>query len=593
MAHQWEYERHGWQDLTREQRRIIESIELDFMPLRRTLKKLNEAELSNDQVSKIFKSAEDVSREKNLRTGFGRAAALPKDALIKVNRILDNFGRKLQESTPVKNFDKKFADIQAGLRAKLDTSKAGKMALASVDALGNIANSKHGAIYQAAVVGLLSAIAGLALGPAMIPVAAVVLRGATELVKGSSFSTAAGKSIKAGVLGFIGAQVASALVDWFDAVRVASITPVGKEELGIGTMNFSASRSITGVNGMEWTRSFRINGVTVDPEMRGQINQAILRIGSGDVGAYDRLLRLAQKVSSAEYAAELSNKLGAATAEKINNDGFLKSIRSIKDYVVAAAGGAATAAGDVKGKEKTTEGKKLSLPVMEGLWADLTLRFGAGKLTKAWKQAGRPTDSVDVARMLADMGMDADDIREAFVNAGIPDDDVDATMTALARGDDDELEIPFVTGFKKLDDEAKEILRTQGKDAFTSYWEKKLKELEDEEKAKDASSTAELINDFRSALKSNDADRAKTLVSSLTNLSSATQRKLRGLLLTATGMPEDERKTIDGIIMKATVTEMEMFERISGVLRENGRTWKSLGYQQVMMERRSGAVILL
>ncbi len=624
-GYQWTYQQYGWTDLTDKQKQLFETIELDFLPLRKDLQRLLEAELSDDQIGKIFKSAQELSRDKNLKTGFGKAVAFPKETLIKVNRILDNFGKKLQDSEPVKNFDQRFEAIKASLRSKLEKSQKGKTALALVDSLGNMANGPRGAIYQAAVIGLLTAISGLALGPAAIPVVAFILRGATELVKGEKLSTAVGKAVKAGAFGYIGAQLASGLMEWFENLRIASITPVGPSELGIGKMTFSG-RSVTNISGMEWTRSFRVADVTVDPAMRGAINDAILRMGTGDLGAYDRLLSLARKAVSPEYMSELSRKLGDATAAKINNDGFLASIRAIKDYVVAGAGGAATAAtaaGEKPGekpaasaepaaspapkvipgarepgrrREPTIE-KRLALPILEGLWADLTLKFGAGKLMKAWQQAGRPTDSVEIAQMLADMGMETDDIKEVLSTAGMSDEDLDQTMSALASGNnDDDLDVPFTSGIKAFDDEAKKILKLKGKDEFVSYWENKLGELEksvDDTDAPKPTDGESVEAKFKAAIDAEDADQAKSVISSAGSMSAEMKERLIKMVNDATMIPNEKRLEIANILDKATVAEMETFFELSKILSENKLTWKDLGYQLVIQERRTNSVILI
>jgi hypothetical protein len=585
---QWTYEKFGWNDLTSDQRNLFETIEMDLMPLGRDIRKLMEAELSNDQINKVFKGAEDISREKGLRTGFGKTINFPRDAMARVNRVLADFGKKLQDSTPVKNIDAKFDALKATLRAKLEKNPKGKQALAMVDALGNAAKSHP--VWQSAIIGLLTALSGLALGPAAIPVIAALLKGATELIKGEKLSTAVGKGLYAGALGYISAQVASALMGYFEAVRIASITPVGPKELGITTISFSGQAPTT-IDGMEWTKWFRISNVTVDPTMRGAISDTILQMGSGDLSAYDRLLALARKVASPEYASELTQKLAGATTEKISNDGFLASIRTIGKYVTAAAGGAGAAATDVR-KEPTAESSRLSLPIMEGLWADLTLKFGAGNLMKAWTQAGRPTDSVEIAQMMADMGMEADDIEASMRAAGLSDDDVKQTMADLATAGGDE-DVPFVSGFKAYDAEAKKIFKSKGREEFVKYWEGKLAELEKSSEEPKSADQTKMIGDLRTALKAGDLEAAKNALAGGDTISADTKKRLLGLLVTATNVPEDDRKALADIINRATIAEMGLFEEMSSVLNQNKLTWKDLGYRLVVRERRTNSVVLL
>ena len=91
--HVWAYQKLGWTDLSRDEQAIFESIELDLLPYARQLRTLLEAEMSNDEINDLFKAAEDISRENNLRTGFGQATQktgdFTKATAQKVNQIIN------------------------------------------------------------------------------------------------------------------------------------------------------------------------------------------------------------------------------------------------------------------------------------------------------------------------------------------------------------------------------------------------------------------------------------------------------------------------------------------------------------------------
>jgi hypothetical protein len=599
QKHKWAYEQFGWSDVTPSQRKLFEQIELDLLPLRRDIVKLIEADLSSDQIGKIFTSAEEISRDKGLRTGFGKAVGFPKDTMIKINKVLTNFGEKLQNSGPVKNADQKFEELKASLRSKLEKNPKGKSALGFIDALGSAAKSHPK--WQGAIIGVLTALSALALGPAAIPVVAAVLRGAAEIVKGEKLSTAVGKGLYAGALGYLGAQIASAFMGWFEGLRIASISPVGPRDLGFEKISFNATNTYQ-VNGMEWTRWFRVSDVTVDPAMRDSINGVIARIGGGDPSGYDQLLSLARRATSSEYLASLNDALSRASAERVSNDAFLASIRDIGKYVTAAAGGAATAAADIKDKKPaTTESTKLTLQIMEGLWADLTLKFGAGRLKKAWMQAGRPTDSVDVAQMLAQMGMDADDIKETLTNAGVEPSIVDQTMKDLVSARDDDVELPFVSGIKSFDDEAKKIFKSKGKDEFIKYWESKVLELEKdlESKTKSAEKPSAkqldgpaLFAKIQAALNAKDSMAVVKLLGPHQKVTSVLKQKIL-LSLDKSPLGGDEKEELRAIIKDATVAEQTVFNEVTRMLKEHNMSWKQLGYQLIIKEPTTGAVVLI
>lgn len=594
----WEYLTFLWSDLTEDNKKIFEQIELDLLPVKRDVSKLLEADLSVDQINKIFLSAEEVSRDKNLRTKFGTAISFPKDTIIKINSVVTNFGQRLQNSTPVKNIDEKFARIQEVLRKRLDNSDNGRKVLSFVDTLGNFAK-KH-PNWQAAIIGLLTAVSGLALGPAAIPVIAAVLKGATELLKGELLSTATGKGLYAGALGYLGAQLASAVMGFFESVYIASLTPIGPAELGFESITFSA-RSVHVADGMEWTRWFKIDNAIVDQATKASIADTILQIGAGDLSAYDRLIEIARQIAAPEYLQELRNSVSAANISRISNDGFLASIKAIGNYVIAAAGGAATALGDIKKKKSVPE--SLTLPVMEGLWADLTLTFGAGKLLKAWNQAGKPTDSVDIAKMLAEMGMTTSDIKDVLTKAGVASGDVENTMRDLALADDADIQIPFTVGIPKLDNEAKIIFKTHGKDEFIKFWETKLAELEKKISPDSTTTTSKIEPDnkvewekFRDqiedAMTNKNIPEIKNLLSKVSKLSSAQYQVLQSSLRWS-GITEPDKGDIEQILKLSMVAEMTIFKSLSKMLKEHNLTWKDIGYRCVINETLTNRVVLI
>jgi hypothetical protein len=595
--HQWAYERLGWTDLTPESKKIFESTELDLMPILREFRVLAEAEMTNAQITGLFKGAEDISREKGHRTMFGKAAKLPVDAAKKVNSFLDKWVvNTLKNSKTLENWEPKYKDLKQKYREKFGKNKAGQKILAMVDALGGIMESRP--IVQAAVIALMTTLLVGSGGLGLLGTVGVVtiLTGATEAIKGSDLGTIAGKAVKAGVLGLISGAVFQALSSWFSHLRIDSIS-VGPEQAGIEKISFSGRETVHSILG-DRINSFRISDAMVTPTEAGAIRDAVLRVATGDPTAYNTLLDIARKISSPEHADMLKNLVGETLAKTVSNDGFLKSIQTIGSIVKgAAAAGAAAGAGNIDRKEPTAESTKLSLPIMEGLWADLTLEFGAGKLMKAWNQAGRPTDSVEIAQMLARMGMDDDDMRDAFKRAGLDDTDIESTMVAVASGEDDDIDLPFITGDGDIDREAKRILKTKGEDELKKFYQEKLAALKaqvasEEKPTGDATSTDDTITKMRELSKEKNVDGMKSLIGNLASMDAATKKRLLGFV-TQAEITDDEKKAIADLINKATVAEMSLFEEISNVLRASNMSWKDLGYRYVIKERRSNSVILV
>jgi hypothetical protein len=591
-THRWNYEIFEWYDLDRSHRDLFEEFEIEVMALSRNLGRLDEVRLTVDQVEKLFGNAEELSRNKNLKTAFGNSMQFPQDTLRTVNRLLSNFSKKLQNSGTVQAADAKFEQIKQRLIKDLGTKAAGKRILSYIDVLGEAA--KNHPAWQGAIIGVLTAISGVVFGPASLPVMAFLLKGMTEILKGEQLSTALGRGVKAGALGLIASQLAGALMDWFGSIRAAKIIPVGPSDLGFQIIQFSGNHVST-VDGMEWTRWFRIRNVTVDPATLSAINDATARAGAGDLSAYDDLLALAKKVADPEYLKTLNDRLTSAKAAQLDNDGFLSSIRAIKNYVMAAAGGAAAAAT----RKPVTEAYVLPMVMLEGLWADLTLKFGATKLMKTWKSAGQPTDSVEIASMMATMGMARNDIRSLLVSVGVAESDADSTMQELSKVTDDRPSIPFKSGLPQLDDEAERIFSTQGADAFARYWEQKLRDLEKQAAAgapapaptPENDSWPALRNKIFVAIKDQDRSELRRLISRLTDFTLAQQDILLANLKNSK-LDANTQMQLRRLIRKVTVSEQHFME-LSSTLNSARMTWKDLGYSYVCREPRTETVILL
>jgi hypothetical protein len=84
--------------LNTEQRRIVEGVYGELRPL-------IEASLTADQITRLFGEVEKTATAAGgNRTALGKAADVPK----KANEIINNVGKWLQDTTPVKMANQKF-----------------------------------------------------------------------------------------------------------------------------------------------------------------------------------------------------------------------------------------------------------------------------------------------------------------------------------------------------------------------------------------------------------------------------------------------------------------------------------------------------
>ena len=423
-----------------EQRRIVEGIYNEMLPL-------IEASLSADQIKQLFGEVEKTATAAGgNRTLIGKG----KDVADKANEIIDNIGKWLQDTTPVKAFDQKFEDLKANISKKFPDVSS------KVASMGEWAKANPG--KTAAIVGVLTAIASLAGGPLGGAIAGQVLRGAVELLKGEKLSTAIGKGIKTAALGYLSGKAFEMLGDFAAGIRIKSL-PFGPENAGFEEISFGATKTLTSP-GMEWTQQLEGIDIIVDPEMASAVKSAqnLLRMG-GDaaVEGFDQLKGVADVINSQDYKDMIVNTLEISRQELLKNDSLLQFINTAKQGLQAASQGAVAAAGVAGGgkaapasaapakesrnnkKRPLSEGQvylifnrisqqQLNEGPMDAIkgaagkamdWAktkgtNLTTKVTADKLNSAWQKAGAPTDSDELAKFLEKQGVSADIVKQVY-----------------------------------------------------------------------------------------------------------------------------------------------------------------------------------
>lgn len=181
--------------LTSKQRKVVEGIYNEMLPL-------IEASLTADQVKQVFGA---VEKQAVASGGSRTAVGAGVDVAKKANEIVNQLGRKLQDTAPVKAFDQKFEQLKAKVAEKFP-DLAEKTA-----GLGEWVKQNPG--KSAAVIGVLTALASLAGGPVGGAIAGQVLRGAQELLKGEKLSTAIGKGLKTAAIGWLAGMTMDAVGD--------------------------------------------------------------------------------------------------------------------------------------------------------------------------------------------------------------------------------------------------------------------------------------------------------------------------------------------------------------------------------------------
>jgi len=207
----------SWNILTEQQRSVLRECERELWPLMEELVSLFESRLRPEAIEKLFTAAEEQSQGK--LTGAGKAAKGTKDAaklgsdtIKKINAKINELGKKLQDTEPVQNFDSQFEKLKQDIKQKAgDDSKIIKQ----VEKYGDWAKQNPG--KTAFVIGVLTAAAAFAGGPAGGAAVGFLLRSANEMTKGEKASSAAGKAAKTAAVGALAgvaaANVSSAVTD--------------------------------------------------------------------------------------------------------------------------------------------------------------------------------------------------------------------------------------------------------------------------------------------------------------------------------------------------------------------------------------------
>lgn len=155
------------------------------------------------------------------------------------------------------------------------------------------------------------------------------------------------------------------------------------------------------------------SAVTKQPETQ-MLSQAFQSMSANNPESIRKFTDIMAKVSSPEYQQQISATREVARAAKEAAKSAMSVVKDLTNIATTAAGGAASAATN---QQPTTE--HLSEAQINELFGFTGNKVDASKLEKAWKKAGSPTDSAEVAKVLAGAGVDNALIAQTFKNMGI------------------------------------------------------------------------------------------------------------------------------------------------------------------------------
>ena len=362
---------------------------------------LCEVAMNPAQIQQLFKSIEQGAG----RTGLGKAVDVAKGAADKISDVWFNkFGGMLQSSGPVQAFDQKWEDIKSKVATK-NPGLAAKLAKYGEFAKNNPKLHKFLlAIGGSAAAALGVALAGgvgagaLAVGTGA-GVATGILNIADRLLQGQKASTAIGRGATTGAIAGLAAGAAA---------KIGELVRAGiKSDLIADLRGTEIRRHLMDYNGVPFS------AVTKQPETQ-MLSQAFRSMSADNPESIRKFADLMAKVSSPEYQQQISATREVARAAKEAAKSAMSVVKDLTNIATTAAGGAASAATN---QQPTNE--HLSEAQINELFGFTGNKVDASKLEKAWKAAGSPTDSDQIAQILRDAGVDDAVMQSAFQSLNI------------------------------------------------------------------------------------------------------------------------------------------------------------------------------
>ena len=352
----------SWQDLTESQRLYVGRWEKELWPLLEEYTKLAEATLTADQIQAIFKGAEaQAMAGGNNRTMLGKAGdkaagavKMTAELAKKVDAKINELGKMAQNAGPVKNADAKFEQLKKDITAKNSDSKV-------VQGIQKVSDwAKENPQKASLAVGILTAIAAFAGGPAGGAAAGLILRSTKEMLQGETLSSAVGKSVKTAAYGAIAGWALQGIGDWLEGLRFDAVPYEKAPGLTTLEVGFTETFSAPGVTMKETIGSMIVPEDKVEQfqALVDQMKQATAGGSTSDpaaLNAFGKLKDFADSFDTQEFIKDMNLTNEIAQEIAAENDAFLQNLTVVNQGIAALAQG--TASGKIDAKDVKVGGK--------------------------------------------------------------------------------------------------------------------------------------------------------------------------------------------------------------------------------------------
>jgi hypothetical protein len=335
-------------------------------------KRLVELKLSADQIDKLFT---DVEQGATAAGGNRTAIGQGKDATMAVKKAWEDLKTKMSDSKPVEGFDQKMSDMlsKIGMGAK-DPKFNGEVS-GWVKKYRKFAEEHP--MAQGAIYATLIALAGLT-GAGLAGAAVLgLLKLADKVLQGERFSSAAYAGLKTGVTAFAASKLGDLLKGVKPGMKVPDVGG-GKLPPGVPKMDFDKFDYYLGAH------------------------NNVVSVAKGAANPFTSSYQPTGTAISEGQLFMLFNRI--ERRQQMISEGPLDVIKGVGDKVKGAAG----RVGGAIANKASTIGK------------NITTKVTADKLKSAWKKAGSPTDSEEIANVLRSAGVNDDVIAPVYKSMSIP-----------------------------------------------------------------------------------------------------------------------------------------------------------------------------
>jgi len=377
-------------------------------------RKLMEAQLTADQINQIFQQVEQgATAAGGNRTMLGRG----KDAVSAVNKAWENLKTKVQNSGPIKGVDAMYDKAAEQLKQATGGDQG---VMKYVQKYRDFAK-KH-PVAQSLIYSALIAAAGIS-GAGLGGAAALGLfKLVDKLLQGEKFSSAAYAGAKTGAMAYGASKVGDLVKGQMAAKADPSMTY--KPDIMTPTAGQGAGQSV------DMGGSFV--SAAENPGVQRLANWAVKNFDMNtydyvpkgmNVFVYDKAGNLVQSIASDPSM----RKAGIYTGQQILD--VMKKSAGVNESINLSESQLYLMIGKIVERQR-----KLDEGIMDTIkgaaekavnWAktkgtNLTTKVTADKLLQAWKKAGSPMDSLDVASIIQKAGIPSATIKQVYGSMKIP-----------------------------------------------------------------------------------------------------------------------------------------------------------------------------